>query len=325
MTTIRRSRPRRAVPGERARRLLSYVVISPVRNEASLLPLTIASMCAQTARPKRWVLVDDGSTDGTAALIDEAAARNSWITAVHRRDRGSRQAGGGVVEAFYEGYRCVTSDAWELVVKLDGDLSFGADYFERCLGEFEVDEKLGIGGGTCCIQDAAVLREEFLGEPAFHVRGPTKIYRKTCFDAIGGLWQAPGWDTIDQVKANMLGWHTRTFAGIKLIHHRQTGGAYGSWANWKKNGLANYITGYGPFFMALKCLKRTVTHFGWSGLVEGGGLWVGYMSGYVKRVRRVQDAAMIRYLRSQQWRALTGRHSLWSGPRPVSESPNTEK
>src|SRR6185295_6149132 len=114
----------------------AYVVITPIRNEAKYLPLTLASMVAQTVRPRQWILVDDGSTDDTGALIDRAAAEHPWITAVHRRDRGSRQAGSGVIAAFYDGYAVIADDRWDFLVKFDGDLSFDPDYFEACLREF---------------------------------------------------------------------------------------------------------------------------------------------------------------------------------------------
>lgn len=289
----------------------SYVVVTPLRNEEAYLPLTIASMCAQTVKPLQWVLVDDGSTDNTAALADEAASLNPWITAVRRRDRGFRQAGGGVIEAFYEGCRHLRDAGWDVIVKLDGDLSFGPDYFERCLMRLQANPRLGIVGGTCCVVREGVLRPEFEREPAFHVRGPTKIYRRACFEAIGGLIRAPGWDTVDQMKANMLGWDTRTFPDIEIVHHRPTGAAYGAWSNWTKNGIANFVTGYDPLFMACKCVRRLLSRPTRAGLIEAAGLACGYLQGYWKPVPRVEDRALIAYVRAQQRRALMLRGSLW--------------
>jgi glycosyltransferase involved in cell wall biosynthesis len=268
-------------------------------------------MCAQTVKPCKWVLVDDGSSDRTAALIDEAASQHAWIVAIHRNDRGARQAGSGVMEAFYDGYALVADDRWDFIVKLDGDLSFGPNYFESCLREFQADLNLGIAGGTCCKLVDGKPVTEFAGEPAFHVRGPTKIYRRKCFEAIGGLIRTPGWDTVDQIKANMLGWKTLSFPHIQLVHHRPTGGAYGAWADWVKCGLANYITGYHPVFMACKCVKRTLTRPTPAGIRNGFGLWWGFTKGYVRRIPKVPDPDMIRYLRTQQWRALTFRRSFW--------------
>lgn len=288
----------------------TYVVITPAKDEEKYIGLTIASMCAQTLKPYRWIIVDDGSTDGTGNLIAAAAEKNPWIKVVYRKNLGSRQAGNGVIAAFYDGYGLVAKDKWDYVVKFDGDLSFNSDYFEKCLREFEQDGKLGIAGGTCCKLVDGAMVPEFMGEPLFHVRGPTKIYRRECFEAIGGLIVAPGWDTVDQIKANMLGWTTRTFPSIQLIHHRPTGGAYGSWNDWVKNGLANYVTGYHPLFMVCKCLRRL---FKKPYNLQAFGLFCGFMKGYLKSISQVQDRAAIRYLRHQQWRALTFRSSLWHG------------
>ena len=287
-----------------------YVVITPARNEARYLARTVESMLAQTLKPALWIIVDDGSDDGTAEMIDRAAALTPWIVAVHRSDRGTRQAGGGVVESFYDGYPAAGGVEWDFIVKLDADLAFDASYFDRCMREFERDPRLGIAGGTCCTE-AAPTQAEFANEPPFHVRGPTKIYRRSCFEQIGGLVRAPGWDTIDQFKANMLGWRTRTFSDIFILHLRPTGGAYGSWSNWTKNGLANYIAGYDPVFMFLKCVKRALAHLSLANLRHAFALEYGYVRGWLKGVPRVDDAPLIAYVRAQQWRSLFFRSSLW--------------
>ncbi|MES2990214.1 MAG: glycosyltransferase family A protein [Pseudomonadota bacterium] len=293
-----------------AKPCVPYIVVSPTRNERDYLPLTIASMCAQSCRPRQWLLVDDGSSDGTAEIVDSAAREHPWIVAIHRRDRGFRQAGTGVVEAFYAGYQAITAP-WRYIVKLDGDLSFAPDYFERCIEKLESNRQLGIVGGTCSVFKGEDLVTEFPGEPQFHVRGPTKIYRRECFEAIGGLVKAPGWDTIDQMKANMLGWKTSTLEDVPIVHHRSTGHAYGSWSNFTKNGLANYISGYLPFFMLLKCMKRAISRRFPNGLLESCGLFYGFARAYMTRAPRVADAALIRYVQDQQWRALSFRSSLW--------------
>src|SRR5690606_24828962 len=130
-------------------------------------------------------------------------------------------------EAFYDGYREIQR-SWEYLVKLDGDVTFDANYFERCFQKFADDPRLGIGGGTVCnIVNGKVVPESKL-DPAFHVRGATKIYRKGCWDQIGELIRAPGWDTLDELKANMLNWSTLTFGDIQLLHHKPAGSADGS-------------------------------------------------------------------------------------------------
>jgi biofilm PGA synthesis N-glycosyltransferase PgaC len=287
---------------------INYVVVTPVRNEAKHVQFTIDSMISQTVRAAHWVIVNDGSSDETGRIAEEAARVHRWIRVVNRADRGFRNPGGGIVDAFYEGYRLIEEEPWNYVVKLDGDLSFRPDYFEKCFAHFEVDQQLGITGGTICAERGGVLEVEAKNDPAFHVRGATKIYRRGCWLGIGGLIHASGWDTMDEVKANMLGWNTRTISGINAIHHRLTGAASGAWKDRTKNGTGCYITGYHPLFMLLKCLKR----MGEKPYIVGGcGFLFGFLKGYVKQIPQVEDKALIRYFRQQQMNRLMGRKSLW--------------
>jgi poly-beta-1,6-N-acetyl-D-glucosamine synthase len=283
-----------------------YVIITPARDEELHLRKTIESILKQTILPTEWIIVNDGSEDSTGKIIDEYAALYPWIRAVHRTNRGFRKAGGGVVDAFNDGYRELQSRDWNFIVKLDGDLSFDPDYFEECFANFEREPRLGVGGGVMCyIKDGI---KSFESNPAFHVRGATKIYKRECWDTIGGFWPAPGWDTMDEVKASMLGWTTRSFPDLHLLHHRPTGAADGMWRNLVKNGRANYICGYHPIFMLAKCVRR----LGFKPYFVGSAaLLYGFVSGYLERVPQVDDRKTIRYLRRQQMAMLTGRESIW--------------
>ena len=286
----------------------SYIVITPARNEAATLQFTIDSMAAQTLRPHRWVIVNDGSTDTTGGLIDAAAREHPWIVPVHRLDRGFRQQGGGVVETFLDGLKAVEGETWCYLVKFDADLSFDPDYFERCLAKFAEDPNLGIGGGMIVHELGGTFVCESPADPAFHVRGATKIYSQRCWQAIGGLVQAPGWDTIDELKANMLGFVTRTFTDVPLRHHRETGSVDGAWRDSVKNGHGSYITGYHPLFMFAKCVKRLNQRpYG----VRALGLGWGFCRGYLRRERQLVDKNLRRYIRRQQLNKLLLRPGLW--------------
>jgi poly-beta-1,6-N-acetyl-D-glucosamine synthase len=283
-----------------------YIVITPARDEEEFIEKTIESVASQTILPLQWIIVNDGSRDCTAAIIDRYAAIYPWITARHRPNRGYREAGGGVIASFYDGYEQIQSPDWEFLVKLDADLSFSSDYFERCLSEFDRDPQLGIGGGGIYHSERQGLKLE--ENPQFHVRGATKIYKRKCWDALGGLLRAPGWDTVDELKANMLGWKTRTFPELQLSHYRYTGAADGAWKDCIKNGRANYITGYHPLFMLLKCLRRFPRR---PYLVGAVGLGWGFLSGYWRGVQQVQDKPLIRYTRAQQMRRMLMLESIW--------------
>lgn len=287
-------------------RRVEYVIITPVRDEEQYVAATIRSVIDQTITPLEWIIINDGSTDRTGEIIDHYAQDFEWISAIHRTNRGFRKSGGGVIEAFNEAYKSIKHTNWEYVVKLDGDLTFEPDYFERCFEFFQRNPKLGIGGGGIyhLVNNVPVIEAAH----RFHVRGATKIYRRACWLALDGLLVAPGWDTLDEVKANMLGWQTETFAELKAIHHRFTGAADGRWKNLVKNGMANYISGYHPLFMILKCLKRL---FQKPYVIGSLGLFYGFVSGYAKRVHQVNDTQLIAYLRSQQLRRLMLRESIW--------------
>jgi glycosyltransferase involved in cell wall biosynthesis len=284
-----------------------YAIVTPVRDEAFYIRETIKSVAAQTVTPTKWVIVDDGSTDGTGEIIDEFAKSFDWALAVHRENRGFRSAGGGVVEAFYEGYNCVYDGDWDFIVKLDGDLLFEADYFERCLIKFLQNTELGIGGGEIYNRVGGRLLKE--KNPQFHVRGATKIYRRACWDGIDGLIRAPGWDTLDEVKANMLGWKTCTFADIHVVQLKSTGSADGSWKNWVKNGRGSYISCYHPLFMAAKCVRHI---FAKPYLLGAAALFWGFFSCYFSRVEQISDENLKRYIRQQQLRKLMLRRSIWN-------------
>ena len=285
---------------------LNYVIITPIRDEEAYIEKTIQSVISQTIRPQKWIIVDDGSTDNTGKIIDRYAEQHAWIQAIHRENRGFRSAGGGVVEAFYAGYNSLKEKNWNFIVKLDGDLSFDNDYFEKCFEHFQKTQNLGVGGGLIYNLVNGELIEEQI--PLFHVRGATKIYKRECWDAIGGLLQAPGWDTLDEVKANMLGWKSQTFAELKVVHYRYTGAADGQWKTYIKYGRANYISGYHPLFMVFKCLKRVVEK---PILMGSFGLFYGYVSGYFKGIPQVDDKALIAYLRKQQLNKMFLRETIW--------------
>ncbi|MGH9447999.1 MAG: glycosyltransferase family A protein [Terriglobia bacterium] len=285
----------------------SYVIITPVRDEEAYLRFTMESVVRQTVRPAEWMIVNDGSADGTGEIIDQYAREHAWIRALHRSNRGFRKSGGGVVEAFDEGLAALACRDWDFIVKLDGDLSFEPDYFEKCFAHFQSDRRLGVGGGVIhnLMQDGHTQLE---GGPAFHVRGATKIFRRECWQDIGGFWPAPGWDTLDEVKANMKGWSTRSFSELALTHYRITGAADGRWRNLVKNGKSDFISGYHPLFMIAKCISRLACR---PYVLGSAALAYGFVKGYLTGTPQVNDRELIRYLRSQQLGRLWGGATIW--------------
>lgn len=293
-----------------------YVVITPARDEAEYIERTIESMLRQTLRPAQWIIVNDGSGDGTGEIVDDCAASHSWITAVHLprkkqresgcEERASRAVDAKEIKAFYKGAEYIRDDDWKFIVKLDADLGFGPEFFEKCLTEFDADDRLGIAGGAIWNLVDGELKYE--SAPSFHVRGATKIYRRKCWDDIGGVLHSAGWDTLDLVKANMLGWSTRTIKELRVVHYRYTGAANGAWKNAVKNGRWSYIAGYHPLYMLVRCANNLLQR---PYLIGSCGLLSGFLGGYVRRVPRTQEQTLIRYVRQQQLRRLSFRTTIW--------------
>jgi poly-beta-1,6-N-acetyl-D-glucosamine synthase len=283
-----------------------YVIISPVRDEAQYIGRTFESVIRQTVPPAEWIIVDDGSHDNTGPLIDEYAKQYPWIIPIHRADRGRRVAGSGVMEAFYAGYERLQCDDWDFIVKLDGDVGLEPDYFERCFQQFVDDPTLGICGGVMYCEENGELKLD--EHPLSHVRGAIKLYIRSCWTAIGGLIKNTGWDTVDEVHAGMMGFRTRSFPDIKVIHYRPTGAAAGVWRDNFKNGHADYVSGYHPVFLAIKCFRRL---FQKPYIVKALVHAYGYFSSYVKRRPRIESKELIRYVRSRQLKRLFFMKTGW--------------
>jgi glycosyltransferase involved in cell wall biosynthesis len=284
------------------------VIITPARDEQDYIEKTITSVIAQSIQPKKWVIVNDGSKDNTPNIVEKYIKDYSWITTINRIDRGIRKPGVGVVEAFYDGYKIVDDTNWDFVVKLDADLFFESDYFEKCFHKFFCMDKLGIGGGTV-ISVSNNEKQILEKSPVFHVRGATKIYRKKCWLDIQGLELVVGWDTIDELRSNMMGWVTMTFMDIQIYQQRQTGAMNGLWKNSVKNGRANYITGYHPLFMILKFIKR---FFQRPYFLGACGLFYGFISSYfLKDIKKINDKELIKFTRSAQLNKIMLKKTFW--------------
>ena len=298
---------------------IRYVIVSPVRDEAKYLDTTIRCVVEQTVPPAAYILVDDGSTDDTLRILESWAAKYPWIIPIHcpevapgaegmpvTQSRGKRARAAKEILAFYEGFHAIGNEDWEFLVKLDGDVGLEPDYFERCFQEFAQDPLLGIGGGVIAHLEKGVPVVE--KNPEFHVRGATKIYRNTCWKDIGGVTSGAAWDSLDELKANMLGWSTRSFPHLQVVHYRYTGAANGTWQNAVKKGEWNYISGYHPLFMLCKVLRNLLKR-PW---VQGAaGLLYGYVRARLARTPQVEDRRLIRYIQSQQLRRLFQLRTIW--------------
>ena len=232
-----------------------YVIISPVKDEERYVELTITSVIGQTLKPYLWVIVDDGSTDRTPEIVSRYLSSHPFIRMVSNPKAGFRQTGSAVIRAFNHGYEAISETDYDFIVKLDCDLSFGADHFEQLLEKFKWDERLGIASGVYFEQAKTGTWKE-VPMPAYHAAGACKVMRRACFDEIGGFIVAAGWDTVDEIRAMARGWKTGHFADLRLKHHKPEGSGIGSTKTGVMHGEIYYLTGGSRLFFLLKVLHR---------------------------------------------------------------------
>jgi glycosyltransferase involved in cell wall biosynthesis len=272
-----------------------YVIISPVRDEEKHVEKTIKSVVAQTIKPLEWIIVDDGSNDNTSMIIKHYLPEHLWIKLITKKDHAYRYWGGGVVEAFYYGFQNINSSDYEFITKLDGDIELPPEYFETLFNRFKENPNLGIGGGQCyLLKNNNLIIEK---RPLFHVPGPIKTYRKKCFIEIGGLVPHLGWDLIDLAKAQMLGWETRGFRNLKVVHLRPTSSECGILKGKMREGKAVYYAGTHPIFIIARAFYRIFDRPFFIGSLM---LLCGYFLCLIKRERRYHDVKLIKFLQKQQ-------------------------
>jgi biofilm PGA synthesis N-glycosyltransferase PgaC len=277
---------------------LRYAVVTPARNEEVNLRRLGGAMAAQSLPPAEWIVVDDGSTDATATVLASLAAAHPWIRPLARpaADAGERLADGRRrardLDGFLIGARSLTASV-DVIVKVDADVSFRADFFERLTGAFAADPLLGIASGTCYEQeDGAWVRRT---KAASTVWGATRAYRADCLPDLEALEPCMGWDGLDEIRVQLRGRRTRTFVDLPFRHHRPEGGReLSSLHQGEALGRASWYMGYRPSFLALRALYRARREPAALAM-----LW-GYGAAALRRDRRCPDERVVRELRRRQ-------------------------
>ena len=277
-----------------------YVLISPCRDEAQYLRRTLDSVAAQSVPPTLWVVVDDGSTDETRGILKDYASRLPFLRVVRRTDRGCRQVGPGVIEAFYAGLETVRLEDFDYLCKLDMDLDLPVRYFELLMQRMESNPRVGTTSGKPWFvhPKSAALVPEICGDEMSV--GMTKFYRVACFNEIGGFVHQVMWDGIDCHRARMLGWIAESvdLESIRFIHLRPQGSSQNSiWTGRLRAGFGQYFMGTSPLYHLAKCLHGLWAHPVLIGSVAM--LW-GYFRSWLKGLPRYDDLEFRRFLRSYQ-------------------------
>src|SRR5580658_175438 len=277
---------------------ISYVLVTPARNEEALIEKTIQSVIAQTVLPTKWAIVNDGSTDNTASIVSRYAANHPWIELVNlpaHRDRSFA----GKVHAFNAGLERVKDLDYEVIGNLDSDLSFDADYCEFLLTKFEEDSTLGVAG-TIFREHGGYSSASDSFEGQNHVAGGCQLFRRRCFEQIGGYVpnRAGGIDWIAVTTARMMGWKTQSFREKSFFHYRSLGTAERSLlASTFSYGEKDYYLGGHPLWEFFRVAYR-VTRKPY--LIGGIALYSGYLSAFLRRMNRAVSDELMRVHRKEQ-------------------------
>jgi biofilm PGA synthesis N-glycosyltransferase PgaC len=280
--------------------LPTYVLVTPARNEAQFIELTIESVVAQVTLPRKWVIVSDGSTDGTDEIVSRYAAQHPWIELVRMPERKERHFA-GKVQAFNAGRARVVDMDFAVIGNLDADVSFGADHFRFLIRKFADDSQLGVVGAP--FREGA-FQYDYRYTNIENVWGGCQLFRRQCFEDIGGYTpiEGGGIDHVAVVSARMKGWKTRTFTESVCIHHRAMGTVQGGvLAARFRAGVKDYSMGNHPLWE----LFRTFYQMADRPVVIGGlALALGYAWSLMRREKRPVAPDLVVFTRSEQMQRL---------------------
>lgn len=281
-----------------------YVLISPCRDEAEHMRRTLDSVMAQTVPPALWVVVDDGSSDDTPAILESYREGMPYLRIVRRANRGRRSVGPGVIEAFYAGLETIRLEDFDYLCKLDLDLDLPPRYFEILMQRMETNPRLGTTSGKpyFVAPGSGTLVAEVCGDEMSV--GMTKFYRVDCFREIGGFVREVMWDGIDCHRCRMLGWIAESVddEALRFIHLRPMGSSQkGIWTGRVRSGYGQYFMGTAPVYLFASAMFRLFKH---PVLVGSIAMLWGYASSAARGAGRYDDLEFRRFLRRYQYACL---------------------
>jgi len=277
----------------------AYLIVSPGRNEAQYMRRTLDSVIAQTERPARWIIVDDGSTDDSPEILAEYAAMHDWITVIRREDRGHRAVGPGVIDAFYAGLDTVTLDDFTYLCKLDLDLDLPRGYFAGLMDRMQADPRVGTCSGKTYYTTASghKVSENISDEMSI---GASKFMRVRCFNQIGGFVREVMWDGIDCHKARMLGWKAVSWRDPELAfeHLRPMGSSHQNiYTGRRRHGFGQYYMGSDPLYFTATAIRK-MAHPPY--VLGGLATLQGYLGAWWRGAAQHGDADLRAFIRAYQ-------------------------
>lgn len=274
-----------------------YIIITPAHNEEAFIGKTLESITKQILRPVAWIIVNDGSTDGTAKIVESYKARYDFIDLINVERSGGRHFG-NKVRAFNRGLEQARHFEYDFIGNLDADISLESHYFEVLISEFQKDPVLGLGGGIVASNIGEVFVKQKIAPDS--VAGAVQLFRRACFEQIGGYVPLPlgGIDAAAEIMARMNHWNVRTFPDLCALEHRRTDSAKASPLEARiREGQRLYALGYDALFFFLRCIYRLKEP---PRIIGSGAALLAFLHALLKREPLVLPQKVVHYLRAEQ-------------------------
>lgn len=275
---------------------MKYVIITPAYNEENYISKTIQSVINQTIKPAEWIIIDDGSSDKTAEVVEKYLNNCPWIK-FYKKGKSNSEFGANVVQNFYYGYERLQTNDWDFIAKLDADLDLlRDDYFEYQMNAMLQNSKLGLTSGITFYTAENGEKKE-VWHPEWRTTGAMKFYRRACWEDIGGIIPIFGWDGIDEYKAMYNGWITKTFYELK-VHHlaKHVSFARYSFNYFHNKGISLYRRGFSFTFVLLKSLQWIKRR----NKIAFYGLLKGFTYAYKQNMTKIVSKDEIKFIRKFQ-------------------------
>lgn len=297
---------------------MSYILITPARNEEEFLPITAYSIIQQSQLPALWLIVDDGSSDNTSEIIDDLVQSHQWIISVrlppHPRD------------LFYH-YSFVCKEGFDYVIEycrkneimyeyiglVDADTDLESTYFEKLIKEFQKDLNLGIASGIINDKVNGKIIEKKEG---YLPRGTGRLWTKKCFEESEGYIVEAAAHSISNIKAILRGYTIKKFDNIVAVQQRETRSVEGLWKTYKKDGWLAYYLNKHPVLVLLNCIHHTFTRPYYIGI----SYFIGYVNAVVKRGKKISDVEIRDYYGGVRLKELTQKYIPLSAVKHFSKN-----
>ena len=272
-----------------------YVLITPARDESGTIAQTIESVLTQTHRPRAWVIVDDGSRDGTADIVQRYCGPGIRLL---RRQRTSQRSFANKARAFHAGLELLSTMSYSFIGNLDADITLAPDYYEHIIAEFSKDPTLGIAGGAVYTRRGQTIVT--FDETPDSIGGAVQLFRRECFEQIGGYipLNFGGIDAAAEITARMKGWKVRKCPeSVVLEQSRSDSTTMALLVRKYREGLRFYYLGYGTLFYLCRTIYRLADHPVFIGSILA---LLGFLYGSLTNATPSLPPDVVSYLRQEQ-------------------------